>query len=292
MYGTVFDIKEFAIFDGPGVRLTVFLKGCPLRCAWCHNPEGQKPEPELMVSVPSCVKCFKCESVCPKESDFDRAFMRSSACDGCGECIGVCPTAIRRISGKRYTPGELAELIKKSADYYASSGGGVTFSGGEPLMQSGFLCEVLDILGKDIHKAVETSGFCSPDIFRKVISRLDFVLMDIKVIDDVIHKKYIGASNAVILENYKTLRDSGLPHIIRIPLIPRVNCDGKNLEATARLLQGDSSLERVELLPYHKTAGAKYSACGRVYTPLPGANGIINVNTGIFEKYGIKAIIE
>lgn len=287
MNGIIFDLKEFAIYDGPGVRQTVFLKGCPLGCPWCHNPEGQRAKPELTVSLPSCIGCGKCGSVCGR-GDFDRRFMRSASCDGCGRCVSVCPAGIRRISGRVYSPQELASLILRGAPYYTALGGGVTFSGGEPLMQSEFLCETLDLL-PGVHKAIETSGFCSADNFRKVINRLDYIIMDVKLTDAQKHEKYTGVSNLQILQNYGILRESGKPHIIRIPLIPSVNCDHENLESTAKLLSGDPTLEKVELLPYHKTAGAKYSSCGREYVPLSGIDLPVKIDTGIFMKYGVNA---
>ena len=169
--GVVFDVEEFTVFDGPGLRQTVFLKGCPLRCSWCHNPEGLSGAPQLMVSTASCTGCGKCREVC-----------RHETCISCGECIPVCPLHLRRIAGERMTSGELIRRIRKSSDYYARYGGGVTFSGGEPLMQADFLTEVLCGI-PDVHRAIETSGFCEQDVFRRVTAHLDYVMMDIKLFD-------------------------------------------------------------------------------------------------------------
>lgn len=286
MNGTIFDIKEFAIYDGPGVRQTVFLKGCPLHCAWCHNPEGLKAIPELGVSSASCIHCGKCHEAC-SSNNWNERYMRSDNCILCNECISVCPMGLRRIYGKLYTPEKLAERILSKADYYSKMGGGVTFSGGEPLMQHRFLTKVLSLLN-NIHKAIETSAYADPDVFSSVIAQLDYVIMDIKCISNDVHRKYTGVSNEKILSNYKQLRDSQKPHTIRIPLIEGVSNTTENLENTAKLLEGDKFLEKVELLPYQKTAGAKYSSVDQEYTQSFEAGTNLNSAKELFEKYGLR----
>jgi len=225
MKGTVFSIEEFAINDGPGIRTTVFLKGCPMRCAWCHNPEGLNARPQLMHL---------------RERDV------------------VC--------GIELEAQELACKLLKDADIFRMNGGGVTFTGGEPTMQADFLCEMLDLL-KDIHTAVETSGFCSAEVFRNVTDKADYILMDIKICDEQMHKRYTGVSNVQILNNLQYLKASGKPFVIRIPLIPGVNDSLKNMEDTAALLDGACNIQRVELMRYHKTAGAKYKMVDMEYNP-------------------------
>ena len=248
--GTVFSIEEFAIHDGPGIRTTVFLKGCPLRCSWCHNPEGQAFEPEMMVKK--------------------------------GE---------RSVCGETYSPKELAEKLLRNEKIFRMNGGGVTFTGGEPLSQARFLLEVLDELGGRIHTAIETSGYAPMEVFREITGKVDLVMMDIKMVDQERHRKWTGKGNAIILGNLNTLIASGRPFIARIPLIPGVNDDEVNLEATAALLEGAPGLQRVELLPYHKTAGAKYPMVGREY--IPGFNTEVppRVDAGPFEKRNIKTMI-
>lgn len=274
--GTVFDIKQLAVFDGPGARTTVFLKGCPLRCMWCHNPEGLSPEPQLMVSRNSCTHCGKCRAVCPSPD----------SCILCGSCIKVCPNNLRKICGIQYEAADLADLLLKDAEYLAMLGGGVTFSGGEPTMQSRFVCEVADIL-EGVHLAVETCGYCTSDRFKSVIDRMDYVMMDIKLVDSEKHRKYCGVDNGPILKNLEYLKSCGKPFRIRIPVIPGVNDSNENFAATAKLLTGCDTLDKVELLPYHKTAGAKYSMVNLDYSPEFDINAVPNLDMGIFESYGI-----
>jgi len=277
--GLIFDIKEFAVFDGPGIRQTVFFKGCPLRCNWCHNPEGLQKIPEIMVSAESCLHCGKCSDVCVHES-----------CTACSECVRVCPLRLRRISGTWMTSRELADTIHENSDYYEQCGGGVTFSGGEPLMQAEFLTEVLKLL-PDVHTAMETSGFTDSQTFTTVVSHLDYVLMDIKIFDNDLHIKYTGVSNEQILQNAKILCAGDTPFVIRIPVIPGVNDNEQNFRQTAKWIAGAKALEKIELLPYHKTAGAKYSSVGKAYAPMFDIDKAINISTGIFEEYNIRSSV-
>lgn len=223
--GIVFSIEEFAVNDGPGIRTTVFLKGCPLRCVWCHNPEGWKSSPEPMV--------------------------KKGWTETCGYFIEA---------------GELARRLGRDADIFRDSGGGVTFTGGEPLLQWEFLCEVMDLL-PDIHKAVETSGYAPPHAFQEVLRRTDTVLFDVKLVDPALHKRYTGVDNAPILKNLQQLRESGKRFVARIPLIPGVNDTEENMRSTLALLRESPGLQRVELLRYHKMAGAKYPMVGLRYEP-------------------------
>ena len=254
MLGTVFDIKEFSVYDGPGVRATVFLKGCPLRCGWCHNPEGLGKSPQIMVSS-GCGNCGKCRvDGC--------AFLSNGECNGCGACVSLCPQGLRKISGTTYTVEELTKRLLTYAPFFGSDGG-VTFSGGEPTFQPDFLCEALDVLGRSgIHRAVQTCGYCSESVWKRVLERVDFVLFDIKHTDAERHKQYTGVDNAPILTNLRHLIASGIPFIARVPLIAGVNDDAVNLAKTAELLADAPNLQRVELLPYNGAAGAKYKMVG------------------------------
>ena len=274
--GPIFDIKEFAVFDGPGMRQTVFLKGCPLRCAWCHNPEGLCMQPQLMVSRASCTDCGRCRAVCTHEE-----------CVACGACVTACPLRLRKIAGEKIGSDELVRRIRKNADYYARYGGGVTFSGGEPLMQPGFLKEVLEQI-PDLHKAIETSGYCEPAVFGEIISRLDYVMMDLKIFEDELHRRYTGVSTRKILQNAQQLAEGETPFVIRIPVIPGVNDNEENYRHTAAFLKDAKTLVKVELLPYHKTAGAKYGMLGMKYEPEFDPEQTVKTSTGIFAEYGIR----
>ena len=281
--GKIFDIKQMAVFDGPGVRTTVFLKGCPLRCKWCHNPEGLSYETEIMVSDNGCLHCDKCKEVCDNPDN----------CVVCGKCIKACPGHLRRIAGKQVGTEELAAKLLKDKIIYEMNEGGVTLSGGEPTSQPEFILELLKILGNEgVHRAIETCGYCKPEIFKRVLDNVDYVLMDIKMIDKEKHLYWTGKDNGMILENLEQLKASGKPFVIRIPLIPGVNDDSENKEATARLLadatvRKGGHLERVEFMPYHQTAGAKYHMVGREYTPEFDTNQKPDTSTGVFEKYDI-----
>ena len=254
--GTVFDIKEFAVFDGPGIRTTVFMKGCPLRCQWCHNPEGLSPEPQLMVSTAACTHCGACMKVC----------RHRDGCVACGECIPVCRGGLRKMSGIRWTAEDLAGRLNRDADVYEATGGGVTFSGGEPLMQWGFVAEVIDRL-QGIHVAVETSGFVSDAVFQQAMEKLDLVMMDWKVSDPELHVHYTGAEQEPIRRHVRMLAEGKTPFILRMPIIPGVNDNRKHFETAAELAGGAEKLIRIEILPYQRAAGAKYAMVGREYAP-------------------------
>lgn len=283
MQGIVFDIKQMAVFDGPGIRTTVFLKGCPLSCVWCHNPEGLSPRPQLMVNYASCIKCGRCVSVCPTNCV-------PADCTACGACVSVCPLRLRRVAGTPYEAAELAEHLLRDRTFLEATGGGITFSGGEPLMQSEFLLEVISHL-QGIHCAMETCGYSSPIVFKEVVDQLDFILMDIKLIDRRKHLTYCGKDNKPILENLRILKASGKPFVIRIPLIPMVNDSKNNLEATACLLEGAENLQKVELLRYHKTAGAKYEMLSKIYEPDFDVQRIPFADCSYFTERGIPCEI-
>lgn len=271
MTGTVFDIKEFSVHDGPGVRTTVFMKGCPLSCRWCHNPEGLSPEAELMVRTARCRHCGACMRPCGHEE-----------CKPFGRCLHACPDGLVSVAGKVWDADELAEKLLQNADFMQMSGGGVTVSGGEPTMQAEFVCALLDRL-KAVHRAVQTCAFTSAERFEAVISRCDYVMMDIKLADPAMHRKYCGVDNAPILANFERLRRSGKPYTIRVPLIPDITDTRENLAAIAEIV-GDSA---VELLPYNTFAGAKYEGVGRVYTLDSKPNNPVDVT--LFRNAKLRA---
>lgn len=280
MKGLIFDIKQFAVFDGPGIRQTVFMKGCPLHCSWCHNPEGQLPYPQLMVSYASCTNCGACRTVCP----------HLDACTACGICVSACPLNLRHISGEYVTSEELKDRLDKDADFYDSEGGGVTFSGGEPLMQADFLLELLPMISY-MHRAIETSGYLRPATYKEIYQNLDLVIQDIKIFNREKHRRYIGVDNDWILENAEYLKHGDKPFIIRIPLIPGVSDTEENYQQISSFFEGAKNLIRVELLPYVTVAGAKYGMVGREYKPDFDANQKPIINQAIFEKKNIRSMV-
>ena len=249
MIGTIFDIKEMAVHDGPGIRTTVFFKGCPLRCRWCHNPEGLVRTHQLLYKKARCRHCDCCRKKCDHEE-----------CQPFDRCIHICPENCLEIVGRDVTAQQLAQELKASAEVLDTSFGGFTFSGGEPLAQPEFLLELMAELS-EYHLCIETSGYTSADVFRRVIDLLDFVIMDIKLIDEKQHERYTGVGNACILENYRILKESGKPHVIRTPIIPNITDTEDNLSAIKQLI-GDSQWEQI---PYNPLAGAKYKMLGMSY---------------------------
>lgn len=279
MRGIIFNIEEFAVHDGPGIRKLVFFKGCPLRCTWCHNPEGISFRKELMVSYAACTGCGRCKEVCPNEH-----------CTACGKCVEICPQRLRKICGQEFEAEDLACELLKGKEILVDSGGGITISGGEPLAQPAFLFDLIDRL-KPLNVAVETSGYASPDVFQRMVSMTGLVLMDIKHTDPAMHKRFTGVDNRLILENLEFLCRSDTDFCIRIPLIPGVNDTRENMEETVLLIRNARCLKRVELLPYHQTAGAKYPMVGRRFEPGFDLNKKVNIRRDVFEKNHIQVSV-
>ncbi len=276
--GRIFSIEEFAIHDGPGVRMTIFFKGCPLSCQWCHSPEGQDFAPQLLRSPNGCLGCGACLQAGQRVTGSPTLVPES---------IAVCPKGLIRLCGEDITSEALCARILRRADFLASAGGGVTFSGGEPLAQTDFLKACLSRLSGKVHCALQTCGFAPPARFAEILPLCDHVLYDLKLMDAQAHKHYCGVDNDRILANYRTLASSGKEFITRIPLIPGVNDTEENLGATARLMQ-ECGVKRVELLPYHPFTGSKYAMTGRVYAPEFDDSRAPTPRTEIFESYDIE----
>ena len=277
--GLVFSIEEFSIFDGPGIRTSVFLMGCPLRCEWCHNPEGQGYSNYIVRSPNGCIGCGNCVRYAVKESE-KILFTEAS--------INNCPNNLLRYCATEYTAEELCSRLEKNISILNSSGGGVTFSGGEPTSNPKFLLECLTLLEGKTNRAVQTCGYCSSELFSRVLDACDYMLFDIKLVDEAMHKKYTGASNSQILKNFRTLAASGKDFVVRTPLIPSVTDTEDNMRRIAELLR-ENGVKYIELLPYNKMAGSKYRLAGRVYAPSFNTDSPVEIRLGLFMEYGIEA---
>lgn len=263
--GLVFDIRRDAAHDGPGIRTVVFLKGCPLSCAWCHNPEGLSPEPELSFNASRCLGCSSCVTACPDGLD-PRTRQRAAGCAACpAPCAEACPTdALRRI-GRGLGLAELMAELRADKPFYDASGGGVTFSGGEPLMQAAFLeAALLACRDEGIRTAIETSSFAPPEIFMRVARGADLLLLDLKFADEGLHRLHTGVSNAPILANLRAAAREGLAYALRLPLIPGYNDAEVELTAMAELA--------AELLASWRAARAARAAPG-LSAATPGGSG-------------------
>lgn len=250
MKGTIFDIKEFTVHDGSGSRITVFLKGCPLRCQWCHNPEGLRVEKQLMYRSNFCTHCGRCYVPCEHPE-----------CQSFKRCIHACVNGCLTVSGEELSSDALAERLLENAQMLKLMGGGITISGGEPMLQSDFVCELTEKLGGAVHLAIQTSGYTKPETYQKVIKGFDYVMQDIKLADDELHKRFTGVSNEQILENIAWLKASGKEFVFRVPLIPEITDTEENLKAISEIA-GNC---RTELMPYNEFAGAKYNMLGMTY---------------------------
>lgn len=270
--GLIFNLQRYALNDGPGIRTTVFLKGCPLQCLWCHNPEGISAAPVVATYENRCVSCGECIAACPK------ALPRSSSdhgplCDRCGICIEACPTGARHAVGQEMTVESLLEELRKDRVFFDDSQGGVTFSGGEPMSQPAFLRAMLTACrAEGMHTAVDTSGFCPQSELLSVAPLADLFLFDIKAYDRKVHLRCAGAGNEMILENLRALCAVHQNIWIRLPLVPSLNDDPHMLEDTARFLRRLPGITLVNLLPYHKTGMAKFRRLGQAYL-LPDIKG-------------------
>ena len=264
--GMVFNISRYAIHDGPGIRTTVFLKGCPMSCWWCHNPESVSPRREIAIRLVRCIRCRTCVDRCPSGAismTDDGSATRPDLCQLCGECATACPAEAREAVGRSMTVAEVMEEVRRDIPFYDESGGGVTFSGGEPLAQPAFLMDLLDACGRlDIHRAVDTSGHVATDTLLEVAERTDLFLYDLKHMDREVHREYTGVENELILENLRALAGRQAAVRVRIPVIPGINDDRANVERTGAFLKGLPGLCAVDLLPYHDVATSKYGRFG------------------------------
>jgi len=272
MTGIVSDFKRMSVHDGPGIRTTVFLKGCPLRCLWCHNPENLTVRPSVSLTRKLCIGCGMCISACPQGVHSLREGARSlhrEACTGCGKCVDACLPGALTLYGRPMSAEETAKRLLEDRTFYAESGGGVTFSGGEPMLQSEFLVETMRLLkAEGIHIAVDTCGDVPWQHFASVLPYVDLFLYDVKHMDDELHRRGTGAGNERILANLHALSEAGAAVEIRTPVIPGYNDASEHLTAVASLLAELDGVTAWRLLPYHSMAKGKYEALDMAY-PMP-----------------------
>jgi len=264
--GLVFNLQKYSLQDGPGIRTTVFLKGCPLCCAWCHNPESISPRREIVVVSQHCNACGECRTACPFGEEIAGTGAlppRNEQCTLCAACVDACPTGARQMIGREMTVAEVVEAVVKDRIFYEDSGGGVTISGGEPLSQPRFLKALAESLrATGIHVALDTTGFGCTEHLLAAARFSDLVLYDLKAFDEARHKKLTGVSNRSILENLKALNDVHRNIWIRIPVVPGFNDDVEELEKIAAFVAGLRAVTLVNLLPFHRSGLHKYERLG------------------------------
>ena len=268
----IFDIKRYAIHDGPGIRTTLFLKGCPLRCIWCHNPESWSSLPQKLYKQSKCIGCHSCVDACPNgalQLTLEGIRPTGKPCTLCGACVRECPATALEMSGRELPMDELMAEIEKERGMMERSGGGVTLCGGEPLMHPSYVLELLRELGRrGFHRAVDTSLYAEPEVVREVAANCELLLIDLKTMDSTVHARFTGVPNERILQNIRLVAEGTVPFFIRIPLIVGVNADETNLTASARFLASlPRRPEEVDLLPYHDIGKGKHERLGTVYNP-------------------------
>ena len=275
--GLIFNIMRFSLHDGPGIRTTVFLKGCPLSCSWCHNPEGRKRKPDLMFFESRCVRCGECVRACPHGATVleNGAVRITGACRACGTCVDVCAAGARELAGRWVTAREVMEEIERDRLFWEESGGGLTFSGGEPLFQPQFLGALLEACReRNIHTAVETCGYASQRVLLRVARRVDLFLFDLKLLNSVKHRLHTGRGNELVLSNLGALAETGREIIIRYPVIPGINADEANVRQMLQFLE-KLRLRRIDLLPFNPAGAEKYRRLRLVPREIDGEGGMV-----------------
>ena len=298
--GVVFDIQRFSVHDGPGIRTIIFLKGCPLKCLWCQNPEGISSSPQLLYYPNKCIGCGNCLDII----NCNAVFMNKEGkvdivwdnCIACGDCVDVCVNNAYEIAGKYMTIDEVVSEVKKDISYYRKSGGGVTLSGGDPLFQFDYTIKLLSRLKCNrIHTAIETSGYCDESRFEKIIDYVDLFLFDLKHIDSKMHKKYTGVNNDLIKNNLMKIVELKKEVIIRIPLIPGVNDSESIIRETAMFLKNNTNIKDIDIMPYHRLGVNKYISTGSEYELMhvePQDREVVYGKLEIYKEYGFDVHVE
>lgn len=295
--GLVFDIQKFAVHDGEGIRTLVFLKGCPLKCLWCSNPESLGKKPEITFVANNCISCGACLNCCPsgaiRHDDLESAgvFIDREKCTLCGSCVKSCYAGAINIIGRYLSVPELMAIIERDRKFYEQSNGGVTFSGGEPTAQPEFLTAALkELRNRGIHTAIETSSFVPQDSYESILRYVDLVLTDIKHMDDSEHRRLTGVSNQLILDNLRHISRLGIPMKVRLPLIPGLNDSPENLAATADFAKELKTLQSLDILPYHRLGETKWRQLGVEYSLgglKPGCENEVNAVASFLAERGV-----
>jgi pyruvate formate lyase activating enzyme len=301
--GLISNIQKYSLQDGPGIRTTVFLKGCPLQCAWCHNPENISPRPEVMFMPARCVRCGACRMICPQWEARRLSAQAAGAtggsrqvvrCTSCGACVDLCPSGARLQVGEEWTVEKLATELMADRIFYEDSGGGITFSGGEPLRQPEFLQAALSVCReRDLHTAVDTCGYAPREVLERIAPLVDLFLYDLKFLDEARHVEFCGVSNRLILDNLRVLADGTRDIWIRVPVIPGVNDHADELEGMAAFVASLGRVRQVNLLPYHRSGLHKFEQLGmenRLADVEPPTADQLRAAVARFTAVGLKAI--
>ena len=299
--GLVFKIQRHALHDGPGIRTLVFLKGCPLRCLWCFNPESHSTRPQVMHDPAKCLGCGECGQACPRPDAIEftnrGVALKRGVCDGCGLCVQACPSGAMTLWGEGMTVAQVMRQVLKDKVFYERSGGGVTLSGGEVAMQPDFAAAVLKSCQENaIHTAIETSGYAPWSSLNKIIQYCRLVLYDLKAMDPVKHLELTGVDNSLILQNARAIANLEVPMIIRVPLIPGCNDSSQNLKATAEFVANHlPGVSELHLLPYEMIGEIKYQRLGRDYalkSLMPPSDEATRQAEEILAPYGLKVQVK
>nr|MDO8135060.1 glycyl-radical enzyme activating protein [Candidatus Njordarchaeum guaymaensis] len=295
--GVIFNVQRFSTEDGPGIRTTVFMKGCPLRCLWCHNVEGINPNREIVWHDTKCIGCLSCVEACPKKAIVkipERLVTDRAKCDACGKCAEVCTAKARELMGQRVSVDEVLDEVLKDKVFYETSNGGVTASGGEPTMQSEFVKELFsECKSSDVHTALDTCGHAKWGILENILKYTDLVLYDIKEIDPKKHKTYTGVPPDLIWENARRIAELGRPMWVRAPIIPGYTDNAENVKGIAKLCAELGNVERLDLLPYHRFGEPKYKKLDLKYALeglKPPSNEVMENLREVAREAGVKLV--